>query len=284
MRALRVGGEAQVDEARARRSRRSRCRPGPPAPRPASRRGRAAGPRPSSRCAARRWWRSRRARGCAAARRRRPSGSAARSRPRRVSTSDAAARTRSASRAGVTGSSLGGAAHGFSGAAPTLGAVSPATRGLDGPWSAARTARRCAARAPPSSRSGPRRGGMIAAVVVVVLFAGAIFGYCVSSNNAKQAESGRAGPVHAVGHQQGPVGQDRRHRHPAVRGRPTRTAEPDRRLHAQPAVRRHARRLLGGVQRRRLPAPRCAARTSCTRWSTARCGSPTTPTRSPATR
>ena len=56
------------------------------------------------------------------------------------------------------------------------------------------------------------------------------------------------------------------------------------RLHAQPAVGRHRTTTAGPPATAWSTRTRCAARTWCTRWSTARCGSPTTRTRSPATR
>ena len=64
--------------------------------------------------------------------------------------------------------------------------------------------------------------GMIAAVLVVVLFAGAIFGYYVVQNNAKQAKAAALAEWTPSRQQQGPVRQDPRNRHPAVRGRPAR--------------------------------------------------------------
>ena len=95
--------------------------------------------------------------------------------------------------------------------------------------------------------------GTIAAVAVVVLLAVGVFGYGYRGEPRPRRTTGGPGQVHAVREEPGPVAADRRHRHPAVRGRPARDAGQAGRLHPQPAVRRRARRLLGRLQRRRLP-------------------------------
>ncbi len=131
---------------------------------------------------------------------------------------------------------------------------------------------------------GPPRGALIAAVAVVVLFAGVVFGYAFVRNQENQDQAAALAPFTPTAENQDPSTQI-----PGVAGRsPTRAAQ-----HVDPASRSPtptARRSAARTTTAGRPATasstrgRCAARTWCTRWSTARSGSPTTPTRSPATR
>ena len=167
------------------------------------RRGRAAARPPSWPCAARRWSRSRRARGCAAARRRRRRGA-----PRRPGLVAPARRGGGADEVGEQGgghrSSLVRRPQTLAGSSRAH-AITPAASAATAHGGAAqwflrsRTYTACMAsgknsRAVRSARAAvvAKRStpwGMIAAVLVVVLFAGAIFGYYVVQNNAKQAKA-----------------------------------------------------------------------------------------------
>ena len=260
---------------------------GRPAPRPASRPAPAAARRPSSRCAGPRWWRSRRARGCAAARRPTSAGSAAE--VQAASRQHVGRRRHGRVRRAGRGSPLESrrSAHRAS-QVPLLHSgrrSSRGTRASSGRFMVSgknSKAVRNARAAVVTRRSVP--WGLIAAITVVVLFAGFIFGYAYLRNQENEAQAAALAPFTPTAREAGPVD-----RHPGRAGgayEGGQHIDADRRRWPT----RTARRWAAPTTTPGRPATawstrtRCAARTSCTRWSTARCGSPTTRTRSPGTR